>query len=124
MWCTRCKKKFCQLCMKPVSFIPVHMHLFVCKGKQSFKDNSFSYFLSIFFLTFVFLLKNNFQSYWHILTLLLMYYCLHMFFDWIESLNVGLWIFFSILTAMTAAVIINIIIINALGLQITVRVAY
>ena len=59
MWCSRCKKKFCQLCLKPVSFIPVHMHLFVCKA--SFKDKSFSYFMSIFFLTFcIFFYQKSF----------------------------------------------------------------
>ena len=126
MWCTRCKNKFCLLCMKPVTFIPMHMHLAFgqCQGKQSFKDDSFSYILSIIFLICIFLYRKHFQSYWHILTVPLMYYCLHMFIDWAESLNVVMGIFISVLTGLlTGQLIINMIII-ALGLPITVRVAY
>ena len=127
MWCSRCKNKFCQLCMKPVTFIPMHMHLAFgqCQGKPSFIDDSFSYILSLIFLICVFLLKNHFQSYWYILTLPLMYYCLHMFFDWSESLNDlndVIRIFISMLMGITMGLVIINIFIIGLGLQMTVRV--
>ena len=110
--------------MKPVTFIPMHMHLAFgqCQGKQSFKDDSFSYILSIIFLLCIFFFRKHFQSYWHILTVPLMYYCLHMFIDWAESLNAVMGIFISVLTGiLSGQLIINMIII-ALGLPITVRV--
>ena len=53
-----------------------------------------------------------------------MYYCLHMFIDWAESLNGVLGIFISMLTGLTIGLVIINVIIIALGLQITVRVAY
>ena len=116
MWCSRCKKKFCQLCLKPVSFIPVHMHLFVCKA--SFKDKSFSYFMSIFFLTFcIFFYRKSFQSYWCIPILLLMHYCFHMFFDWIESLNSVMGMFMLVLLAGFITVIFPLL----LGFRVTVQ---
>ena len=111
--------------MKPVTFIPMHMHLAFgqCQGKQSFKDDSFSYIQSIIFIMCIILLREHFfQSYWHILTLPLMYYCLHMFIDWAESLNGVLGIFISMLTGLTIGLVIINVIIIALGLQITVRV--
>ena len=121
MWCSRCKKKFCQLCLKPVSFIPVHMHLFVCEA--SFKDKSFSYFMSIFFLTFcIFFYQKSFQSYsysYSIPILLLMHYCFHMFFEWIESLNSVMGMFMLALLAGIITVIIPLL----LGFRITVQVA-
>ena len=45
MWCSRCQKKFCQLCLKPVNtFIPVKMHIAFgqCTGKESSKDEILS----------------------------------------------------------------------------------
>ena len=125
MWCTRCKKKFCQLCLKPVTFIPVQMHIFVCKGKPSFKDKSFSYFLSILFLICIFFLRKYFQSYWCIPILLLMYYYVHMFFDWIESLNSVMAACMTLLAAITSVLVIIPVLVSALGLKgaIIVRVA-
>ena len=121
MWCSRCKKKFCQLCLKPVTLIPVHIHLFVCKGKPSFKDQSFSYFMSILFLICIFpvLSRGHLQSYWCIPILLLVYYYFHMFFDWIESLNSVMGMFMLALLVGITPVIISL----SLGFRMTVQVA-
>ena len=37
IWCPRCRKKFCQLCLEPAIFIPVPIHLAFgqCKSKES-----------------------------------------------------------------------------------------
>ena len=120
MWCTRCKKKFCLLCLKPVSFVPGHIHLFVCKGEPTFEDKSFSY-MSILLLICIFLLRGHFQSYWCISSLLLMYYCFHMFFDWIESLNSVMGRCMAFLAGITTVLVIIPLL---LGFQITIKGTY
>ena len=85
MWCSRCQKKFCQDCLKPVTFIPVQMHIAFgqCKGKEFSKEEILSMLLIIctfiLFLIFLILTKD-----WHIpIIFLISYYFLFMLSDWI-----------------------------------------
>ena len=87
MWCSRCQKKFCQRCLKPVTtLIPVQMHVAFgqCKGKEALKDQTLSMLLIIW--TFFWLYTLTKASFGYILIISLMcYYFGVMFMDWIDS---------------------------------------
>ena len=90
MWCSRCQKKFCQCCLKPVTFIPVLMHIAFgqCKGKKSSKSQTFSMLLITLIFLSLFLVFKNHVSFWYSLIVsLITYYLLSMCIDWIDLLN-------------------------------------
>ena len=91
MWCPRCRKKFCQLCLEPAIFIPVPIHLAFgqCKSKES---KSWQLRIILLFLC-VFMCFNYMKvSYWYLVTLfvsLFINYFVHLFTDWVDSLSWG-----------------------------------
>lgn len=90
MWCPRCRKKFCQLCLEPAILIPVPIHLAFgqCKSKQSKKWQLFSLLNIILLLLCVFMcLKDSKVSYWYLVPVPLINYFFQMFLEWVDSLN-------------------------------------
>ena len=67
MWCPRCRKKFCQLCLEPAIFIPVPIHLAFgqCKSKDFKKHQFLTWLLFILFFLCVFMsMQDGKVSYW------------------------------------------------------------
>ena len=91
MWCPRCRKKFCQLCLEPAIFIPVPIHLAFgqCKSKES---KIYQLIIILLFL-YVFMCFNYMKiSYWYLVTLfvsLFINYFVQLFTDWVDSLSWG-----------------------------------
>ena len=85
MWCPRCRKKFCQLCLKPAIFIPVPIHLAFgqCKSKES---KIYQLMIILLFLYVFMFLK---VSYWYLVILFVGYYFVQLFTDWVDSLSWG-----------------------------------
>ena len=92
MWCPRCRKKFCQLCLEPAIFIPVPIHLAFgqCKSKESKKHQFLTWLLFILFFLCVFMsMQDGKVSYWYLPFVPLISYFLQMFIDWVDSLSWG-----------------------------------
>ena len=85
MWCPRCRKKFCQLCLEPAIFIPVPIHLAFgqCKSKES---KIYQLMIILLFLYVFMCLK---VSYWYLATLFVGLYIVQLFIDWVDSLSWG-----------------------------------
>ena len=85
MWCPRCRKKFCQLCLEPAIFIPVPIHIAFgqCKSKES---KIYQLMIILLFLYVFMCLK---VSYWYLATLFVGLYIVQLFIDWVDSLSWG-----------------------------------
>ena len=86
MWCPRCRKKFCQLCLEPAIFIPMPIHLVfgLCKSKESKKWQ-----LRIILLL-LFVLMCFKDGYWYLVMLFVssfINYIVQLFTGWVDSLG-------------------------------------